>query len=718
MVSNTVEIHVKAKDSASRVLGGVGKAFKNIASNVAANLGTLAKGATSIAAIGSTAASAAPLLLPAAKAVFGVGQAALQASPALLSFAAAGLFVKATLGQIFKEGSAARKALQPLADRFNQAGDAASRAAAKGVRPLVEEFNRVNFPHIQAAMVRIGNATNKVTTGFLKWANSAAGVKSIQGIVGPIGRSMERLAPHITRAATAFTGMLGRITGVSMAAGTSGLAGVLDKLSSMMDRVNKTSVGGGLSKLGSTARRVGHWVQIAAKWIGKAVDLYKTYQTKFSGVADAVSVAAIAFGGPVTMIVAGIGIIIRHFDDLKRAYEGVKKYFKSPIGKGVLNDLKDAAETIIPKVKQAFKDFQKEAGPALKDLGKTLKEDLLPAMSDFAKEAAPIVGWLVEHLGKDFANKFAGTITMIDGLATSFSGFLEVLSGILSGDPGKVFRGMKKELEGLGGIAKGALRNIAGENWDKLVDLANRAKKAVSDFKDELKGLKGKTVHIAQSGAGKAKDAVSSVIGTIRRYAGKTVHIAESGASKAKHSVQSLIDTIRRFAGKVVHIGESGASAAMGRVNSLISAIRRLFGKVVRVGANVFGTGAVHGLANAIRNVVGKIVNVGANIVGKIPGFAHGGISGAANGGLRSRLTMVGEHGRELLELPPGTRVHSNPDTERLMAGGGGGGVAVLEWGGGPTDELGKAIWEWLKKNVRVKGGKGPDSVQKAMGWS
>src|SRR5690606_39114224 len=139
----TVEIHVKAKDSASRVLGGVGKAFKGIASNVGAAIGTLAKGATSIAAIGSSAASAAPLLLPAAKAVAGVGQAALQASPALLSFAAAGVFVKATLGQIFKEGSAARKALQPLADRFSQAGEAASRAAAKGVRPLVEEFNRV-----------------------------------------------------------------------------------------------------------------------------------------------------------------------------------------------------------------------------------------------------------------------------------------------------------------------------------------------------------------------------------------------------------------------------------------------------------------------------------------------------------------------------------------------------------------------------------------------
>lgn len=61
-------------------------------------------------------------------------------------------------------------------------------------------------------------------------------------------------------------------------------------------------------------------------------------------------------------------------------------------------------------------------------------------------------------------------------------------------------------------------------------------------------------------------------------------------------------------------------------------------------------------------------------------GYAHGGIVGAATGGLHSGLRMVGEHGPELLELPPGTRVNSNADTERIMggAGGGGGGTVVV----------------------------------------
>src|SRR5262245_30645628 len=60
-----------------------------------------------INAIAQAAVSAAPLLAPVGAELAAIGHAALAAAPALLSFAAAGVFVKATLGQIFKEGGAA-----------------------------------------------------------------------------------------------------------------------------------------------------------------------------------------------------------------------------------------------------------------------------------------------------------------------------------------------------------------------------------------------------------------------------------------------------------------------------------------------------------------------------------------------------------------------------------------------------------------------------------
>jgi hypothetical protein len=68
---------------------------------------------------------------------------------------------------------------------------------------------------------------------------------------------------------------------------------------------------------------------------------------------------------------------------------------------------------------------------------------------------------------------------------------------------------------------------------------------------------------------------------------------------------------------------------------------------------------------------------------------------------------MTGEHGMELLQLPPGTRVRSNPDTRRALESGSGGGDSVI------TIILqGTGLLEGLREVVRVKGG----NVQTVLG--
>ncbi|MFZ3473085.1 hypothetical protein ACODT3_10875 [Streptomyces sp. 4.24] len=93
---------------------------------------------------------------------------------------------------------------------------------------------------------------------------------------------------------------------------------------------------------------------------------------------------------------------------------------------------------------------------------------------------------------------------------------------------------------------------------------------------------------------------------------------------------------------------------------------------------------------------------------------AHGGIIGAAGGGPRSRMTLVGEQGPELVDLAPGSRVRSNPDSKRIadgMAGGGGGGPIaiqlVLE-----GRQIAEAIFDPLRYEIRTRGG----NVQSALG--
>jgi hypothetical protein len=93
----------------------------------------------------------------------------------------------------------------------------------------------------------------------------------------------------------------------------------------------------------------------------------------------------------------------------------------------------------------------------------------------------------------------------------------------------------------------------------------------------------------------------------------------------------------------------------------------------------------------------------GASFLGASGRYAHGGIIGAAGGGPRSRMTLVGEHGPELVDLAPGSQVRSNPDTRRML-GGRGGAVVQLEIrsGGSALDDL---LVELLRKAVRVRGG-------------
>lgn len=105
--------------------------------------------------------------------------------------------------------------------------------------------------------------------------------------------------------------------------------------------------------------------------------------------------------------------------------------------------------------------------------------------------------------------------------------------------------------------------------------------------------------------------------------------------------------------------------------------------------------------------------NYGYNGNSATGGHAHGGIIGAATGGIRSRMTMVGEHGPELVDLPSGSRVRSNPDTRRMLAGAGGGGGAPMQVNLVVDGRrLASVMVDPLRGEIRDRGG----NVQNALG--
>jgi TP901 family phage tail tape measure protein len=192
-----------------------------------------------------------------------------------------------------------------------------------------------------------------------------------------------------------------------------------------------------------------------------------------------------------------------------------------------------------------------------------------------------------------------------------------------------------------------------------------------------------------------------------------------------KGTLGAIKDAVVSSAGDIIGGLITGVGKALGGV-------KKAFGDVLATVKNVFsdaihwlyqaGKDIIQGLINGISSTVGDLGGALGNIASQVGSvlnpvnwFAHGGEVGhAAVGGPRSGLTMVGEHGPELVRLPTGSTVRSNPDTMAQLAGGGGGGggVAALEWIGPTGDEF----FEMFKKWIRVRTGAGPNSVQQALG--
>ena len=124
-------------------------------------------------------------------------------------------------------------------------------------------------------------------------------------------------------------------------------------------------------------------------------------------------------------------------------------------------------------------------------------------------------------------------------------------------------------------------------------------------------------------------------------------------------------DTFDRIWAKIKSVWDrvSAAARTMGRtVLGIIGSIRNAI-------ARVSFSGLVERAGNAVANAL--------SIVGGA--FAHGGVVGAATGGVHSGMRWVGEQGPELLKLPAGSTVHSASDSQRMYRGGAGGGGGIAE---------------------------------------
>ncbi|MGH3775770.1 MAG: phage tail protein [Pseudonocardiaceae bacterium] len=676
-------------DGAARSFNPLAVALTGVHRALVQNVAALAKTTAMVGGLGATALTVAPYLVKAAQEIWAVGQAAIGASPALLAQAAAVGVVFGALklgfsgfGAALKEANTPaelKKVTEALADLHPEA-----RKSAQAVRDMRPEWDKLQKSiqgaifrdlagDIKAAgsalmgsmapgMVRVGLSTNTVLRDLLSWGKSTEGIKATANLTNATATAMDRLAPQISRVVTSLGNMIGRISEVSMAAGAGGLGGALDWLADRMDRVNAMSVSANLATLRNTYDTVKDAVVRTWEAVQTATRFYQEHRTEIGLVADAVSILAIRFGGPAIAAVAAVGLIIRHWDDLKAAHQGLVDWLAAPVRVGVIEDLRSASETIVPAVQGAWQAIWDAIGPRLEAIWDKVQNKLLPAWSAFMEEISPFVAFCVDVLGPVVADTFGAILDVISGVLDIITGILKVFTGLFKGDWGLLWEGVKLIFSGAWDAIVGLLQTFL---FGKILGILGRLPGAVG-------GLFSK--------AGQAAiDAVRNMGVWVER------------------SISSLIERIPGALGSTVRLlYEAGRGIVQGLINGIMSMI------------NAAGN-AMASVARKIRNMLpfspakeGPLSGAGSpDLAGrKIPAMVAGGILGGLPdvAGAAGRLAGAAAFGASKLPpLPP-----AGP-----MGSGGGVGSAriVFDFNDQSAGAFERLVLETLRRAIRTKGG-------------
>lgn len=130
------------------------------------------------------------------------------------------------------------------------------------------------------------------------------------------------------------------------------------------------------------------------------------------------------------------------------------------------------------------------------------------------------------------------------------------------------------------------------------------------------------------------------------------------------------------------------------------------------IGGINWAIGYVNGATQKISDAWTWIPGAGGSGIPQIPPIPTWHAFGGVAGGLSA---IIGDKGVELMRLPDGTQIMPASNTRSALEGGHHGGNATIqvEWVGG---NAGDEFLRWLRNNIRIIGGGGPNSVQRALG--
>ncbi len=273
----------------------------------------------------------------------------------------------------------------------------------------------------------------------------------------------------------------------------------------------------------------------------------------------------------------------------------------------------------------------------------------------------------------------------------------------------------------------------AADTLGEATSAYDAAKKAAQGYLDQVDALFGKFGNLSDS---QAAFTIAMDDATKKITSGKdAVNLSTVAGANNVQEFNKLAKAAEDVSQKMIEQGSSSddATAALRASATQIDALAQksgltkdqikllnteLFGipdvKNITITANTDPAAiALESLAGQIEITAGKIGKGGNAAMFRATG---GEIGAAATGGARGGLVMVGEQGPEMVRLPYGSTVRSNPDTMAALAGAQAGpGHLQVEWVGPPNlDGLMGLIKGW----IRFKYGTGPDAVTRALSQS
>lgn len=383
--------------------------------------------------------------------------------------------------------------------------------------------------------------------------------------------------------------------------------------------------------LGEAGERIAHKWGTAFKDIqDDVVPLVRNLVVGFERISDAVT-DAVADNGPAIdamgvawrLVADGVGDFVDTLSD-----GGGEAADNLVIIGGVVHDVVDGLGDIL--------DVANELGK-LNPLS-----FIMPDMAEHYRDVAGEVGTFSKHV--------KGSATAMEDAAAAADGERAALEGLASE--------LKAQADPVFAILK-AQRDLA----DAQDDTAKATKKHGKNSKEAEEALQKQALAALslESNIGKLGETFDGHLTPSMRATLRAAKLSDSAIDGLEKQFMAAKRAGDRFDGKykatVSAPGAKKAQQDLWRVKMTADSIP----DVVRIAMKVTGVSNVSAAAAAVRK-----------------NMAHGGISGAANGATSSGLTWVGENGPELMDIAPGSRVHSNPDSMRIAGNNGGGG------GGGP----------------------------------